>query len=55
MENLELDVNALRHVVIHRLDDSCDSGEEDSAEGDEALERTAGDATTIQLAVVRVI
>ena len=43
MENLELDVDALRHAVIHRLDDSRDGGEGDGAEGDEALERAEGD------------
>ena len=43
LENLELNVDALRYAVVHRLDDSCDGGEGDGAEGDEALERAAGD------------
>ena len=45
MENLELDVDTfkLRNAVIHRLDDSCDGGEGDGAEGDEALERAECD------------
>ena len=45
MENLELDVDTLRHGVIDRLDDSWDSdgGEGDGAEGDEALERAECD------------
>ena len=43
MENLELDVGALRYVVVHRLEDSWDGGEGDGAEGDEGLERAEGD------------
>jgi len=43
LENLELDIDALRHVVIHRLDGSWDCGEGNGTEGDEALERAKGD------------
>ena len=37
LEYLELYVDALRHAVIHRLDDGWDCGEGDGTEGDEAL------------------
>lgn len=43
MENLELDVNASQHAVIHRLADKWNSVEEDRAEGDGVLERAEGD------------
>jgi hypothetical protein len=43
LENLELYVDALRHAVVHRLNDGGDGGEGDGAEGDEALERAEGD------------
>jgi len=43
LENLELDIDALRHAVIHGLDGSWDCGEGDGTEGDEALERAERD------------
>jgi hypothetical protein len=36
--DLELYVDALRHAVVHRLDDGWDGGERDGLEGDEMLE-----------------
>lgn len=39
LEDLELDVDALGHAVVHRLDDGWDGGDGDGSEGDEALER----------------
>ena len=39
LKDLELDVDALEHAVVHRLDDGWDGGEGDSSGGDEALER----------------
>lgn len=39
LEDLELDVDALRHAIVHRLDDGWDGGDGDGSEGDEALER----------------
>ena len=38
LENPELDVNALRHAVIHRLNGSWDGVKGDGTEGDEGLE-----------------
>jgi hypothetical protein len=43
LEELELDVDALGHAVVHRLDDGRDGGERDGSEGDEALKRAEGD------------
>jgi len=43
LEDLKLYVDALRHAVVHRLDDSRDRGEGDGAQGNEALECTKGD------------
>jgi hypothetical protein len=42
LEDLELYVDALRHAVVHCLDDGRDRRERDGAQGDEALERTEG-------------
>jgi len=42
LEYLELYVDALRHAVVHCLDDGRDRREGDGAQGDEALEGTEG-------------
>jgi hypothetical protein len=42
LEDLELYVYALRHVVVHCLDDSRDRREGDGAQDDEALEGAEG-------------
>ena len=42
LEDLELYVDALRHAVVHRLDDDRDRRERYSAQSDEALEGAEG-------------
>jgi hypothetical protein len=37
LENLELDIDALRHEVIDGLDDGRDGAEGEGGEGDEAF------------------
>ena len=43
LEDPELYVDALRHAVVHRLDDGRDCGERHGAQSNEALERAEGD------------
>ena len=43
LEDLELDIDALRHAVIHRLDGGRDGTEGEGGDGDEALELAEGD------------
>ncbi len=42
LEDFELYVNALRHAVVHCLDDGWDRGEGDGTQGDEPLEGAEG-------------
>ena len=43
LEDLELYVDALRHAVVHCLDDGRDGSERNGAQGYEALEGAEGD------------
>lgn len=42
LKNLELYVDALRHAVVHSLDNSWDSGEGNCTESNKALEGAEG-------------
>ena len=50
--DLELDIDALRHAVVHRLDACRDGagGDGRSREGDEAVGRAEGDRAVVNLA-----